>query len=55
MNQAPDNPTNEEDVWKIICVSEDPTGRVIRVRYKLYPFLKSSIKEGRHSYLMYNR
>ena len=37
VNQAPDNPTNE-DVWKTICVSEYFLERVIRVRSKLYPF-----------------
>ena len=37
VNQAPDNPTNEEDVWKKIRISEDFPERVIRVRYKLYP------------------
>ena len=55
MNQAPDNPKNEEDVWKTITGNEDFLERVNRVRYKLYPFLKSSIEEGRHSYLKYNR
>ena len=55
VNQAPDNRTNEEDVWKTIRISEDFPARVIRVRYKLYPFLKSSIEEGRHSYLKNNR
>ena len=40
VNQAPDNSTNEEDVWKTITVSENFPERVIRVRYKLYPFLK---------------
>ena len=51
---APNNATNE-DVWKTIRVSEDFPECFIRVRYKLYPFLKSSIEEGRHSYLKYNR
>ena len=55
VNQAPDNPTNEEDVQRTIRVSEDFPERVIRVRYKLYPFLKSCFEEGRHSYLKYDR
>ena len=55
MNQAPDNPTNEEDVWRTICVSEDFPERVIRVRHKLYPYLKSSIEEGRHSYFEFDQ
>ena len=55
MNQVQDNPGNEELVWETIGVSEDFPERVIRVRYKLYPFLKSSIPEGRHSYLKYNQ
>ena len=55
VNQAPDDPTNEEDVCKTIRVSKDFPERIIRVRYKLYPFLKSSNEEGRHSYLKYNR
>ena len=45
MNQAPDNPTNE-DVWKTICVSEYFHERVIIVRSKLCAFLKASIEEG---------
>ena len=45
VNQAPYNPTNE-DVWRTICVSENFPEHVIRVRHKLYPFLKKSIEEG---------
>ena len=55
VSQAPDNPTNEEDVWKTIYVSEYFPESVIRVRSKLYPFLKSSIVDGRNSYLNYDR
>ena len=46
VNQAPDNPTNEEDVWKTIRVSEYFSECVIRVRPKLYPFLKRVLKKG---------
>ena len=38
VNQAPDNPTDEEDAWNTTRVSKDFPERVIRVRYKLYPF-----------------
>ena len=55
MNQAPDNHTNEEDVWKTIRVRGYFLERIIRVRSKLNPFLKSSIEEGRNSHLKYNR
>ena len=55
MNQVPDNPANEKIVWETIGVSKDFPERVIRVRYKLYPFLKSGIAEGRHSYLKCNQ
>ena len=43
VNQAPDNPTNEEDVWKTITANGEFPERVIRERFKLHPFLKSSI------------
>ena len=49
VNQAPDNSSNEEDVWKIIRVSEDFPECVITVS-----FLKSSIEEGRNTYLKYD-
>ena len=55
LNQALNNPTYEEDVWKIIRVSEDFPERIIKVRYKLYPFLNLGIEEGRHWYLKYDR
>ena len=48
MNQPPDNPTSKEDVWKTIRISDDFPEPVIRVRFKLYSFLKSSIEEERH-------
>ena len=46
VNQAPDNPTNEEDVWKTIRVSKYFSECVIRVKPKLYPFLKRVLKKG---------
>ena len=33
LNQAPDNPTNEDDLWKTIRVSEYFPERVFRVRF----------------------
>ena len=55
VSQAQDNLSNEEDVWKTIYVSEYFPESVIRVRSKLYPFLKLSIEDRRNSYLNYDR
>ena len=33
LNPAPDNTTNEDDLWKTIRVSEYFPGRVLRVRF----------------------
>ena len=54
VNQAPDNPKNEEDACKTIRASEYFPERVIRVRSRRHPFSILSIEEERNSYLKYD-